>query len=181
MLYQTHFVFEEPCCDRMVVGFTTTCAISAYHYECREFASRLWRGVLDTTLCDKVCRWLATGRSLGTLVSSTNKADRHDINEILLKVALNTITLTLFFLQQINKLLERQFQTLNFPWRGHTVRPLYSKCTLSIDLWFNFAQLVTTKVTSLEPYWWSPEQKWISNSIWICLQEENTYTMVIYS
>jgi hypothetical protein len=28
-------------------------------------------------------------------VSSTNKTDRHDITEILLKVALNTITLTL--------------------------------------------------------------------------------------
>jgi hypothetical protein len=30
----------------------------------------------------------------GTLVSSTNKTDRHDITEILLKVALNTITTT---------------------------------------------------------------------------------------
>jgi hypothetical protein len=38
-------------------------------------------GVLDTTLCDKVCQWLATGRwfSLGTPVSPTNKNDRHDI------------------------------------------------------------------------------------------------------
>jgi hypothetical protein len=31
----------------------------------------------------------------GTPVSSTNKTDHHDITEILLKVALNTITLTL--------------------------------------------------------------------------------------
>jgi hypothetical protein len=30
----------------------------------------------------------------GTLVSSTNKTDLHDITEILLKVALNTITIT---------------------------------------------------------------------------------------
>jgi hypothetical protein len=30
--------------------------------------------------------------SPGTLVSSINKTDRHDISEILLKVALNTIT-----------------------------------------------------------------------------------------
>jgi hypothetical protein len=30
--------------------------------------------------------------SPGTLVSSTNKTDRHDIAEILLKVMLNTIT-----------------------------------------------------------------------------------------
>ena len=31
----------------------------------------------------------------GTLVSFTNKTDCHDITEILLKVALNTITITL--------------------------------------------------------------------------------------
>jgi hypothetical protein len=51
---------------------------------------------LDTTLCDKVRQLLATGRwfSLGILVSSTNKTDSHDITEILLKVALNTINQT---------------------------------------------------------------------------------------
>jgi hypothetical protein len=40
--------------------------------------------------------WLVTGRwfSLGPPVSSTNKTDRHDITEILLKVALNTIKQT---------------------------------------------------------------------------------------
>ena len=39
------------------------------------FESRLWRSVPDTTLCDKVCQWLAAGRwfSPGTRVSSTNK------------------------------------------------------------------------------------------------------------
>jgi hypothetical protein len=49
-----------------------------------------------TTLCDKVCQWLVTGRwfSPGPPVSSTNKTDRHDITEILLKVALNTIKQT---------------------------------------------------------------------------------------
>jgi len=52
-----------------------------------------WRGVLDATLCDKVCQWLATGQSFspGTPVSTTNKTERHDITEILLKVALSTI------------------------------------------------------------------------------------------
>ena len=75
--------------DRMVVGFTT-CAISAYcHYSCK-FVPRPWRDILDTTLCDKACQWLATGRWFSP-VSSTNKTDRHDITEILLKVALNTI------------------------------------------------------------------------------------------
>ena len=46
------------------------------------------------TLCDKLCQWLAPGQwfSLGLLVSSNNKTDRHDITEIFLKVALNTIT-----------------------------------------------------------------------------------------
>jgi hypothetical protein len=34
-------------------------------------------------------------------VSSTNKTDCNDITEILLKVALNTITLTLFILDEI--------------------------------------------------------------------------------
>jgi len=34
--------------DRMVFGFTTTCAISAYRL-------LSWRGVLDTILYDKVC------------------------------------------------------------------------------------------------------------------------------
>ena len=53
-------------------------------------------GVLDTTLCDKVCQWLAAGRwfSQGIPASSTNETDRHDISEILLKVVLNTITMT---------------------------------------------------------------------------------------
>jgi len=41
--------------NRMVVGFTTTYAISAYYYSC-EFEPCSWRGVLDTTLCDKVCQ-----------------------------------------------------------------------------------------------------------------------------
>jgi hypothetical protein len=52
----------------------------------------LRRGVLDTTVCDKVCQSLETGRSFspGTLVFSTNRTDRHDIAEILLKEALNT-------------------------------------------------------------------------------------------
>ena len=42
--------------DRMVVGFTTTCAISASHHSSCEFEPRSWRGVLDAPLCDKVCQ-----------------------------------------------------------------------------------------------------------------------------
>ena len=42
------------------------------------------------------CHWLVAGRwfSPGAPVSYTNKTDRHIITELLLKVALNTITLT---------------------------------------------------------------------------------------
>jgi hypothetical protein len=52
--------------------------------------------VTQTPLCDKFCQWFATGRWFypGTLISSTNEADRHDITEILLKVALNIIKQT---------------------------------------------------------------------------------------
>jgi hypothetical protein len=61
------------------------------------FIFGLGLGLCDTTLCDKVCQWLAAGLwfSLGTPVSSTDKTDCQDITEILLKVALNTITLTI--------------------------------------------------------------------------------------
>jgi hypothetical protein len=47
-------------------------------------------------ICNKACQWLATGQwfSPGTPVSSTNKTDSHDITELLLKVVLNTITLS---------------------------------------------------------------------------------------
>jgi hypothetical protein len=60
-----------------------------------------WRGVLDTTICDKVCQWLVAGRWFppGIPVSSTNKTDRHDIIEIFLNVALNTIALTIHLIK----------------------------------------------------------------------------------
>ena len=77
-----------------------------YNYLCNQCLSLLtlwvWIPLMvrctNTTLCDKVCHWLAAGMwfSSGTHVSSTNKTDRHDIIEILLKVALNTITLTTY-------------------------------------------------------------------------------------
>jgi hypothetical protein len=45
------------------------------------------------TICAKVCQWLVAGQRFSP-VSCTNKADHHDIAEILLNVALNIITLT---------------------------------------------------------------------------------------
>ena len=72
-----------------------------YNYLCNQYLSPLafwvrtllrW-GVLDTTLCE-IYQWFVAGQwfSSGTPVSSSNKTDHHDITEILLKVALNTIT-----------------------------------------------------------------------------------------
>jgi len=51
----------------------TPWAINTYHHWNCEFESRSCRGVLDTTLCDQVCQWLATGRWLSpaTPVSAT--------------------------------------------------------------------------------------------------------------
>jgi len=49
------------------------------------------RGVLETTLCEKVSQLHAAGGWFST----TDKTDRHDITEILLKVAINTMTLSL--------------------------------------------------------------------------------------
>ena len=82
-----------------------------YNYLCNQCLSplKLWVRILlmakftryniirIRTLYDKVYQWLATIRwfSPGTPVSFTNKTDRHDITEILLKVASNTTTLTL--------------------------------------------------------------------------------------
>ena len=76
-----------------------------HNYLCNQCLSpiKLWVwillrwGILDTTLCDKVCQWRTTGHwfSPDTPVSSTNKTNRHDMAEILLKVALNSTIFTL--------------------------------------------------------------------------------------
>ena len=81
--------------DRMVVGFITSYLCNQYLSPLRLFESYSWRGVVDTTLSDKVCRWVAASQwfSLGTQVFFTNKTYLLDITEILLKVALSTITL----------------------------------------------------------------------------------------
>ena len=53
-----------------------------YHIIVVVFSCIFRRGVLDTTLCDKVCQWRAAGWwfSPGTLVFSTNKIDCHSWN-----------------------------------------------------------------------------------------------------
>ena len=66
----------------------------------------LWVQILLMARCTQYnIVLLATGWwfSPGSLLSSTNKTDRHNITEILLKVAFNTITLEIFKLSRINK------------------------------------------------------------------------------
>jgi hypothetical protein len=75
--------------DRMVVGFTTTCAISAYYHLGCVYEPHSGRGVLDTTLRDKVCQLiLASGlsfypecifRLIKECNSSTNKVVKSEI------------------------------------------------------------------------------------------------------
>jgi hypothetical protein len=59
--------------------------IKIYERNCN-FNSNLKNNINIT--CSAAGQWF----SLGSLVYSTNKTDRHDITEILMKVALNTIT-----------------------------------------------------------------------------------------
>jgi len=80
----------------MVVVFTTTYAISAYdHYRC-EFKFRSGEVYSIQHYVIKIVSNLRQigGFSPSTPVSFLNKTDRHGITKILLKVALNNITLT---------------------------------------------------------------------------------------
>jgi hypothetical protein len=87
-----------------------------YNYQCSQCLSplMLWVRISIrarcTTLWDKVCQWLAAGRwfSLCPPVSSTNKTDRHDITEILMKVALNTIKQTIYSTWDLRSMLVNQ-------------------------------------------------------------------------
>ena len=71
--------------DRMVVGFITACAISAYHHKTCEFEPLLIQPYVIKFVSDlqQVCGFLRFPPSI--------KTDRHDITEILLKISLNTI------------------------------------------------------------------------------------------
>ena len=77
--------------DRMVVGFTTTYAISTYHYWYCELESRSGRGVQHYVMKFVSDLRQVGGFLRGTPVSFTNKTDHHAITEILLKVGLHTI------------------------------------------------------------------------------------------
>ena len=78
------FIGLRGCHDHMVEGFTTTYAIIVYHHSSGEFEFRSGEVYLIQLDMMKF--------SMCTPVSSTNKTDRHNITEILLKVTLNTIS-----------------------------------------------------------------------------------------
>jgi hypothetical protein len=95
-----HYDCNDTVCN--TTHFTnTSCTQGKYGNECRKTPLMFWAWisirVRCTTLCNKVCQWLATDLwfSPGFPVSSTNKTDCHDITEILLKMALNTIKQTM--------------------------------------------------------------------------------------
>ena len=100
--------------DRMVVGFSLSLQSVPITTNVVSSNPCSWWSVLDTTLCDNVCQWLATAWwfSLGTPVSSNKKIDHHNItdHEILLKVALNTTTQTMHGCRPgLNKVRQRGF------------------------------------------------------------------------
>ena len=75
------------CCDRMVVCFTTTNAIGAYHHWCCWFESRFGRDVQHYVI-KFVSDLLQVN---GFLQFPLPIKLTHEISEILLKVALSTI------------------------------------------------------------------------------------------
>ena len=110
-----------------------------YNYLCNQCLSslKLWvriplrRGVLDTTICDKVCHWLVTVQwvSLGTPISSAKKTY---ITEIMLKVALNTINQTYTKKFNSNNLTIRYRRTVG---NVFSLFLQYSLFTLSYPTW----------------------------------------------
>ena len=135
----------------MVVWFTTTFAISAYHHCSCELEYHSWRGVLDTTLCDKSLS-LTCDRFVvfsDTPVSSTNKTDCHDITEIFLKMALNTITLNSFDMEVISpKLLVCQWHIysrfIRILFTPHDTEFLYCRpCTFLVERDYYMTSITT--------------------------------------
>ena len=88
-------VKSKGCRDRMVVEFTTTYAIRAYISPQAFVSSNPAHGDVYSIqhYVTKFGSDLRQGSSFPWI--SSNKIDHYDITEILLKVALNTITLTL--------------------------------------------------------------------------------------
>ena len=97
-------LFQGPGWLNELGSWITKQLIQAYHQYGVGSLCKLQKGCTRlATASDKVYQLLAHGRwfSLGTPASSITKAGRHDIAEILLKVALNTIKQTSKLTNQI--------------------------------------------------------------------------------
>ena len=82
---------------------------------------------LSVTFCS---RW----SSPGTLISSNNKTDRHDIIEVLMKVTLNTITLTprnIFDKSVVIRILKDRFKTVGY------INYIWTLCQSGKVKWFH--------------------------------------------
>ena len=84
--------------DNNCLKFLFLIQCSVYHQKRCEFESRSGEVYSIQQYVIKVCQRLLAGRWFSQ-VSSTNKTDHHNITEILLRVAWNTITLTLIQLR----------------------------------------------------------------------------------
>ena len=104
-----------------------------YNYLCNQCLSPLMLWVRISiiaryiTLCDKGCQWLATCRwfSPRPWVSFINKTDRHDITEILLKVALDTTS----YVGNIEKACRTHIKCVFYMWNSFVF--LYLKNVMS--------------------------------------------------
>ena len=83
-------------CDHMVVRFILPMPQVPITINIVSLNPTQARCTLDATLCDKVCQWLVTGRWFSLDTPPIKPIKSHDTTEILLKVALNTITLILY-------------------------------------------------------------------------------------
>jgi len=104
LIYSAAVIFEQHKCIEYM-KFSFICShwqyISFVFFDVYMFLLVFWHHLFSieisqffSTLCDEVCQWFVGGWwfSTGTPVSSTNKSYCYDITEILLKVALNAIT-----------------------------------------------------------------------------------------
>ena len=119
-------------CDRMVVGFPSTCAISAYHHKFFEFEPH-WGEVysIQHYVIKLTC-------------DTTNKTDHHDITEILLKVALNTIILNLIYGSWLILWHRQTFLFSSVGWVEIGI--MCQNGTMSIHLLYCFNELALRKI-----------------------------------
>ena len=115
-----------------------------------------WWGVLDTTLCDTICLWLAAVRWFypGTTPSTINKTDLTDVTEILLKLTLDTITLNLcnqdllHVKYQFSRLLKRivalqHLQHADFVFLYIDSQKSLPRCPILLSFMYNISILLT--------------------------------------